>query len=126
MKKKRMIKLLMSIGCDRNDAAWAAMLTSGNLPHAVLYYELLGEFIRAYYEHLDKTVVEGDMTGAVVGMLGASYMDEYCIVKQRAGPLVKVFSTDRACFLRKNGDCMVVKIESDREYGQIKLEGDRG
>ena len=33
-------------------------------------------------------------------------MDEYCIVKQRAGPLVKVFSTDRACFLRKNGECI--------------------
>jgi hypothetical protein len=53
-------------------------------------------------------------------------MDEYCIVRQRAGPLVKAFATDRSCFLRKNGECMVVKIESDREFRQIKLEGDRG
>lgn len=50
-------------------------------------------------------------------------MDEYCIVRQRAGPLVKAFATDRSCFLRKNE---VIKIESDREYGQIKLGGDRG
>ena len=53
-------------------------------------------------------------------------MDEHCIVRQRAGPLVKAFATDRSCFLRKNGECMVVKIESDREFRQIKLEGDRG
>lgn len=53
-------------------------------------------------------------------------MDEYCIVRQRAGPLVKTFATDQSCFLRKNGECMVVKIESDREFRQIKLEGDRG
>ena len=53
-------------------------------------------------------------------------MDEYCIGRQRAGPLVKAFATDRSCFLRKNGECMAVKIESDREFRQIKLEGDRG
>lgn len=68
-----MIKLLMSLGCDRNDAARAATLANGNLPHAVLYYNLLEEFIRAYYEQLDKTVVEGDMTGAVAGMVGSVY-----------------------------------------------------
>lgn len=33
-------------------------------------------------------------------------MDEYCIVRQRAGPLVKAFATDRSCFLRKNGECI--------------------
>lgn len=56
MKRKRMIKLLMSLGCDRNNAARCATLE---------------EFIRTYYEHLDKTVVEGDMTGTVTGMLGS-------------------------------------------------------
>ena len=71
MKRKRMIKLLMSLGCDRNDAARCATLADGNLPHAVLYYDLLEEFIRTYYEHLDKIVVEGDMTGTVAGMLGS-------------------------------------------------------
>ena len=74
MKKKRMIKLLMSLGCDRNDAARAATLADGNLPHTVVYYDLLEEFIRTYYEQLDKTVVEGDMTGAVSGMLMAAGM----------------------------------------------------
>lgn len=73
MKRKRMIKLLMSLGCDRNNAARCATLADGNLPHAVLYYNLLEEFIRTYYEHLDKTVVEGDMTGAVAGMVGSVY-----------------------------------------------------
>lgn len=71
MKKKRMIKLLMSLGCERNDAARAATLADGNLPHAVLYYDLLEEFIRAYYDQLDKTVVEGDMTGSISGILGS-------------------------------------------------------
>lgn len=71
MKRKRMIKLLMSLGCERNNAAWCATLVDGNLPHAVLYYDLLEEFIRIYYEHLDKTVVEGDMTGTVAGILGS-------------------------------------------------------
>lgn len=73
MKRKRMIKLLMSLGCDRNDAARCATLADGNLPHAVLYYDLLEEFIRTYYEHLDKTVVDGDMTGAVAEMVGSVY-----------------------------------------------------
>ena len=73
MKRKRMIKLLMAMGCDRNNAARAATLADGNLPHTVLYYDLLGEFIRAYYEHLDKTIVEGDMTGEVSRMVGSVY-----------------------------------------------------
>lgn len=73
MKRKRMIKLLMSFGCNRNNATRCATLADGNLPHAVLYYDLLEEFIRTYYEHLDKTVVEGDMTGEVAGMVGSVY-----------------------------------------------------
>lgn len=73
MKRKRMIKLLMSIGCDKNDAAWAATLANGNLPYAVLYCDLLDEIVRAYYDQLDMTVVEGDMTGAVAGMVGSVY-----------------------------------------------------
>jgi len=71
MKKKRMIKLLMSFGCDRNDAERAATLADGNLPHSVLYYDLCEEFVRTYRERLDKSVVEGDVTGAVSGMLGS-------------------------------------------------------
>ena len=73
MKRKRMIKLLMSLGYDRNNAARVATLADGNLPHTVLYYDLLEESIRTYYEHLDKTVVNGDMTGEVAGMVGSVY-----------------------------------------------------
>lgn len=73
MKRKRMIKLLMSVGCERKDAVKATNLCDGRISHAVLYYYLLGEFIRAYYEHLDKTIVEGDMTGEVSGMVGSVY-----------------------------------------------------
>ena len=73
MKRKRMIKLLMSVGCDRNDAVKAANLCDGRISHAVLHYDLLGEFIRAYYDQMDKTVVEGDMTGTVAGMVGSVY-----------------------------------------------------
>lgn len=71
MKRKRMIKLLMSCGCDRNDAARAASLADGNLPHAVVLYNLCEEFVRAYYGRLDETIIEGDMTGTVAGMLGS-------------------------------------------------------
>lgn len=70
MKRKRMIKLLMAMGCDRNNAARAASLADGNLPHAVVLYDLCEDFVRAYYGRLDETIVEGDMTGAVAGMLG--------------------------------------------------------
>lgn len=73
MKRKRMIKLLMSFACDRNDAVKAANLCDGRISHAVLYYDLRGEFIRAYYDQLVKIVVEGDMTGAVAGMVGSVY-----------------------------------------------------
>lgn len=73
MKRKRMIKLLMAMGCDRNNAARAATLADGNLPHTVLYYDLLEEFIRTYYEQLENTVIEGDMTGEVAGMVGSVY-----------------------------------------------------
>ena len=46
MTRKRMIKLLMSVGCDRNYAARAAALADGRLSHAVLYYDLCEEFAR--------------------------------------------------------------------------------
>ena len=51
MKKKRMIKLLMSIGFDRNAAVRATDVCDGSTSQ--------------------KTVIEGDMTGAVAGMLGS-------------------------------------------------------
>ena len=97
-----MIKLLMSLGCDRNDAARAATLADGNLPHTVVYYDLLEEFIRTYYEQLDKTVVEGDMTGAVSGMLGSHLYGRILYRKAAGGPFGQgVFDGSCVLFAQK-------------------------
>lgn len=73
MTRKRMIKLLMSFGCDRNYAAQAAALADGSLSHAVLYYDLCEEFARVRCELRRQFIIEGDMTGAVAGMVGSVY-----------------------------------------------------
>ena len=71
MKRKRMIKLLMSIGFDRNAAVRAADACSGSTSHVRIMNRLCVEFLRIYYKQLKNTVIEGDMTGAVSGMLGS-------------------------------------------------------
>lgn len=73
MTRKRMIKLLMSIGCDRNDAVKAANLCDGRVSHAVMYRELYIEFARALRVLQRRLIIEGDMTGAVAGMVGSVY-----------------------------------------------------
>lgn len=73
MTKKRMIKLLMSFGCDRNYAARAAALTDGSLSHAVLYYDLCEELARAFCELRRQLIIEGAMPGAVAGMVGSAH-----------------------------------------------------
>lgn len=73
MTKKRMIKLLMSVGCDRNYAARAAALADGSLSHAVLYYDLCEEFARALRALRRRAIIEDDMTGEVAGMVGSVY-----------------------------------------------------
>ena len=73
MTRKRMIKLLMGLGCDRNDAARTAALADGSLSHAVLYYDLCEEFARALCELRKQYIIEGDMTGAVAGIVGSVY-----------------------------------------------------
>ena len=73
MTRKRMIKLLMSFGCDRNYAARAAALADGNLSHAVLYYDLCEEFTRVLCELRRRYIIEGDMTGEVAGIVGSVY-----------------------------------------------------
>lgn len=59
--------------CDRNDAARAAALADGSLSHAVLYYDLCEEFARVLCELRRQPIIEGDMTGAVAGMVGSVY-----------------------------------------------------
>lgn len=73
MKRKRMIKLLMSIGFDRNSAVRAADACSGNTSHVRIMNRLCVEFLRIYCKQLENTVIEGDMTGAVAGMVGSVY-----------------------------------------------------
>lgn len=73
MKRKRMIKLLMSFGCDRNYAVKAANLCDGRISHAVLYCDLCEEFARVLCELRRQYIIEGDMTGAVAGIVGSMY-----------------------------------------------------
>ena len=73
MTRKRMIKLLMSVGCERNDAVKAANLCDGRMSHAVLSYDLCEEFARVLCELRRQPIIEGDMTGAVAGMVGSVY-----------------------------------------------------
>lgn len=68
-----MIKLLMSIGFDRNSAVRAADACDGSTSHVRIMNRLCVEFLQIYYKQLEKSVVEGDMTGAVAGMVGSVY-----------------------------------------------------
>lgn len=73
MKRKRMIKLLMSIGFDRNAAVREADACDGSTSHVRIMNRLCVEFLRIYYKQLENAVIEGDMTGAVAGMVGSVY-----------------------------------------------------
>ena len=73
MTRKRMIKLLMSVGCDRNYAVTAANLCDGRISHAMMYYDLCEEFTRVLCKLRRQYIIEGDMTGAVAGMVGSVY-----------------------------------------------------
>lgn len=73
MKRKRMIKLLMSIGFDRNAAVRAADACDGSTSHIRIMNRLCVEFLQIYYKQLEKIVIEGDMTGEVAGMVGSVY-----------------------------------------------------
>lgn len=73
MKRKRMIKLLMSIGFNRNAAVRVAGTCDGSTSHARIMNRLCVEFLQIYYKQLEKNVIEGDMTGEVAGMVGSVY-----------------------------------------------------
>ncbi len=73
MTRKRMIKLLMSVGCNRNDAVKAANLCDGRISHAVLYYDLCEKFLQAFFELQRKFIIEGDHSGEPAGMVGSVY-----------------------------------------------------
>lgn len=73
MTRKRMIKLLMSFGCDRNYAVKAANLCDGRISHAVLYYDLCEAFARALREAQRELILYGDHPGEPAGMVGSVY-----------------------------------------------------
>ena len=73
MTRKRMIKLLMSVGYQRNYAARVAALADGSLSHAVLYYNICEEFLQAFFDLQRRFIIEGDHSGAVAGMVGSVY-----------------------------------------------------
>ena len=70
MKRKRMIKLLMSVGCDRDNAIKAANMCDGSISHAEMLRELCEEFVRVLHKMQRQYLIEGDMTGAVAGLIG--------------------------------------------------------
>ena len=73
MTRKRMIKLLMGFYCNRNSAVRLANKCDGDLSHEAVFYHLLEEFYRDYLRELERFVIEGDITGAVAGMVGSVY-----------------------------------------------------
>ena len=73
MTRKRMIKLLMGLGASRNDAVWAANQYDGKLSHSHCLGFLLDEYIRDRRRQQRRYIIEGDMTGAVAGMVGSVY-----------------------------------------------------
>lgn len=73
MKRKRMIKLLMGLGASRNDAVWAANQCNGKLSHDHCFWFLIDEYIWDRRRQQRRSIIEGDMTGAVAGMVGSMY-----------------------------------------------------
>ena len=73
MTRKRMIKLMMAIGFDRNAAVSAADLCDGNMSHAFCLRRINQEIVLNVYERHIQYILRGDMTGAVAGMVGSVY-----------------------------------------------------
>lgn len=73
MTRKRMIKLMMAIGFDRNAAARAADLCDGNMSHVFCLRRINQEIVLNMYERHIQHILRGDMTGAVAGMVGSVY-----------------------------------------------------
>lgn len=73
MKRKRMIKLLMSVGCDRNDAVRIADTCDESNSHVRVMNRLFIDLLREYYKQMEKAVVEGDCTEDVADIVGSVY-----------------------------------------------------
>ena len=68
MKRKRMIKLLMAMGCDRNDAVRAADMCDGNNSHIRVLLRLFLDFRKAVREAMIQEALYGSGDGEPVGL----------------------------------------------------------
>ena len=68
MKRKRMIKLLMAMGCDRNDAVRAADMCDGDSSHVRVLLRLILDFRKAVREAMIQEVLHGSGDGKPVGL----------------------------------------------------------
>lgn len=73
MKRKRMIKLLMSKGASRNDAVWVANQCDGTVSHIDCFFYIITEYIKSCRRQQAKRIIEGDFSGEVAGMVGSMY-----------------------------------------------------
>lgn len=68
MKRKRMIKLLMAMGCDRNDAVRVADMCDGDSSHARVLLRLILDFRKAVREAMIQEILYGTGDGEPVGL----------------------------------------------------------
>lgn len=67
MKRKRMIKLMMAMGCDRNDAVRAADMCDGDNSHICVLARLIRRYRDALYREMLRQVLYGTGDGEPVG-----------------------------------------------------------
>ena len=68
MKRKRMIKLMMAMGCDRNDAVRAADMCDGDSSHVRVLLWLILDFRKAVRESMIQEALYGSGDGEPVGL----------------------------------------------------------
>lgn len=70
IKRKRMIKLLMAMGCDRNDAVRAADMCDGNNSHIRVLLRLIRSCCDMMYGEEVSGVICGILFGEQAGVWG--------------------------------------------------------
>lgn len=68
MKRKRMIKLMMEMGCDRNDAVRAAGMCNGDNSHIRVLAGLIRRYRDALYREMLQQVLYGTRDGEPTGL----------------------------------------------------------
>lgn len=68
MKRKKMIKSLMAMGCDRNDAVRVANMCDGNNSHIIVLLRLTLDFRKAIRAAMIQEILYGTGDGEPVGL----------------------------------------------------------